>query len=520
MKMKYSIFKQYNVYISILGILLALTATAHYGPGHWPDSANYICAAHCIAVGQDIRGFDGAIFVAWPPLYPAVISFFIRLGGDPSQIVRYMNSLLFGAILFISYYFFRYNSRSRLSLLFLFAILFSYPIQYVSTFAGSEPLFILLTILFLLTIQFYIKMNRIIFIILASVLASFACLSRYIGITLIITGIVIILLQHGKSAKKKILTAGIFGCSAILPLIFWMLRNYALTHTLMGPRYKSDFSLSINFYRAMTIILSWFNPILYFQGIYTKLIAVFVICILLIFFVFVILKLRKIPKIFIYDKIINKSEFVFSLVFVVFLVISASLTAFDAINHRLMAPILIPLMVIILNLYNIAKANKFYKKVNSILFPIISITLIILYMAFASARTYMYVKRGLSNGLGGCSTAEWKSFELTPLLRGHSGRFFSNYPEAVYLLTGRFPVEWSPRVHPYNSFSTKCRDLDNFVQAASSNPNMYLIWFNKVPKPERTFLYPLKELKKHIDLVHIETFKVGVLFRVMNKPDS
>ena len=100
--------------VSVVGALLVLIATSRYGTGLTPDSGCYISAARSLAAGRGLLPHSGNPFVEWPPLFPALLALTARLGIEPITAARYLNAMIFGAILFVSGLWLRRNLRSRL----------------------------------------------------------------------------------------------------------------------------------------------------------------------------------------------------------------------------------------------------------------------------------------------------------------------------------------------------------------------------------------------------------------------
>ena len=75
----------------------------------------------------------------------------------------------------------------------------------VAIYAWSEPLFILLTVLFLLILNAYLKKKSTGLLLLLSSVATLACLTRYMGVALILTGAAAILSFQRSATRTKLL---------------------------------------------------------------------------------------------------------------------------------------------------------------------------------------------------------------------------------------------------------------------------------------------------------------------------
>ncbi|MBK7227947.1 MAG: glycosyltransferase family 39 protein [Ignavibacteriales bacterium] len=151
-----------------------------------------------------------------------------------------------------------------LSILGTISILISYALVQVSLMALSEPLFILLILLFIYHFDKFRSKQDYTSLFLLSIWASLACLTRYTGIVIILTGIILILTHQKSNFKKKILQSLVFILITVLPIGIWIIRNYFISGTTIGQRAESSYSLSQNlrfFYD--TILLGIYLPIQY-----------------------------------------------------------------------------------------------------------------------------------------------------------------------------------------------------------------------------------------------------------------
>jgi len=181
--------------LSVVGVIFVLLSASLFGAGISSDSVKYIAIARNILSGQGYCNYDGDLVPSFPPLFPVTLAFLGLFGADPFDMVLFFNAIAFGLIIFFSgHLFFNYFKSKILATLGAISILLSIPLFFVSKMIWSEPFFILLVILF---ITYFLKLlletaNRIGLLLLVSILASLACLQRYIGITLILTGIILI----------------------------------------------------------------------------------------------------------------------------------------------------------------------------------------------------------------------------------------------------------------------------------------------------------------------------------------
>lgn len=492
--------------LSLVGVLLVLVNTSRYGAGVWPDQAVYVSAARSLLSGRGYFQYDGSPFVQWPPLFPTLLASISFGGFDPLNAARCVNAVSFGLIIFVSGLWLLKNIKSlSFVLLGSVAILLSTPLIKVSMFAGTEPLFVFLVLLFLLFIAEYLKSNETLSFVLAAVFAALACLTRYIGVTVILTGFVLLLFGQNKTFVRKLRNATMFGLISVLPITAWVVRNYMVSSTLIGERGLSPYTLAQNLNSVLDIMSVWV--------LFSRIPSSSRILIITLFFISMVgilaIVIRRNRN---RERSVNLSQIVpvlcFLLIYTSYLVVSATIVAFDKIEDRLLSPVYVLLMLLIL--FAIDSIGRFPDKYFSK--QVLTVLLIIgfgLWLARPILPVVQTVRHSIRNGAGGFSTTAWQNSGLIGYLKEHSpdGRAYSNAPAGVYILTGISARE-SPRKYLYNSPRSTMDDLLEFRRSLDSNRSTYIIWFNDVHKP---YLYNLQELCSMLSMKVIATTSDGVV---------
>lgn len=116
------------------------------------DSAEYICVARNLLAGRGFLGCGGRDFVDWAPLYPALLAAAsLAAGADPYKAAGPLNAVLFGALVFASGLWLSRVLESRLVAAWgCLAVALSIPLARISSFALSEPAFLLFATLALI----------------------------------------------------------------------------------------------------------------------------------------------------------------------------------------------------------------------------------------------------------------------------------------------------------------------------------------------------------------------------------
>jgi len=295
-----------NPIFAILAFVLVLALTPG-GVQFSPDSESYIQAA------RDIGHVGGipTYYSWWPPLYPLLLAPF----ADVQTAIRLMNAACYaitvGIMLAVLPPRLRWSSQTLMGA----ALLLSMPLQYVHQWAWSEPLYLTLVAAWFalsLRVQSWSQVA------LLGLVAALLALQRYTGVLFIPLGGLLLLLHrvHRKRIAVYLVIAGV-------PIGLWMLRNVALGYPAMGAdRGAADMHLDGAALFAVGTLFSWF-PVL-----------------LLVTFVGWRERLR-LP----WPVLITAGYFV--LLHVGMVVYSSATTYINVPDNRLLAPVFVPLVILI-----------------------------------------------------------------------------------------------------------------------------------------------------------------------------
>ena len=148
------------VVIAIIGVLFVLQATPE-GAGLSDDSIAYIAGARSMVAGNGYREAwlaSNQPVTHFPPAYPGLLASFGFLGIDPLNAARWVNALLFGASAFVlGILAWRMTPSLTAGLVLAGLFVLSGDLLQVYAMAMSEPLFILLSLLAILTFDLYFE---------------------------------------------------------------------------------------------------------------------------------------------------------------------------------------------------------------------------------------------------------------------------------------------------------------------------------------------------------------------------
>jgi hypothetical protein len=522
--------------LSMVGVLMVLVATSRYGVGTSPDSVTYVSTARNLLAGRGYVTFDGSPLVVFPPLFPTLLAG-IGLGGiDPLEASRYVNAFCFGLVIFASGLWLLKHSRSEIvALIGSAAVLFSMPLLGVSVMAWSEPLFILFSLLFLLEIEEYLGNGRRLALVLSAIFAALATLERYIGVTVILTGLILLILQRRTALGRRFVNATTFGLIATLPIGLWVVRNVLVSSKLTGVRGPSPYTLVQHVYNALDVVTTWVLPssssseaaglsILplslrtIVQSAMLPPLPRFIIAILLFIAIVAVLVL-SIMRSRNHKERSNLPQAAPMLCFLivypsVLITIAAVSWSREPINSRYMSPIYIPLISLVALAMD-AGADFLGRRFRGLAPKRLLFAAFCIWLAYPLCYGVGRVVHLARDGAGGFSKPSWRNSALILYLKQHppAGQVYTNSQYALYLLTGT-SARLSPRKYTYQSHDPTSDDLVRFRESLASSDDTYLAWFEN---EDSSYLYDVQDLRSRFDVEVVVTTPSGVLYRV--KPE-
>jgi 4-amino-4-deoxy-L-arabinose transferase-like glycosyltransferase len=461
--------------LAILGSLAVLLATSRFGVGLSPDSVNYVVTAKNILAGRGVKGFDDLPLVVQPPLYPATLAAFssvFRTG--PEAVARALNAALFATMVCLTAILIRaWGGTRALALVGAAVVFLSKPLFEVSLMAWSEPLFVFLTMLWLLSGARYITRGTWQWLTAFALFAAAASMTRYLGISLILTGIAApYFVQRDRGARWRhvLLCASL----SVLPLALWVTRNVLVSGSAMGVRDPSPTSVVTNLELSLSRLSSWYMP----PGLAPPLVILLTASVGLFALLGAIrcwrgewLKHLILPA-------------AFSCVYVMLLIAASSTSTIDPIDNRLLAPTYVPVTLV-----TISMANTWFRVPRAAVMRALAVFVMGAWLLYATLAFSRVVRHHAQMGAGGYSTMAWRESPLVRYLRDQSQctekPLYSNSPEALYALLG-VEAKSSPR------HGRGCQP--------AFEPMACLVWFDSEKRP---FLAPPEELQTCVDL-HLE----------------
>ena len=358
----------------------------------------------------------------------------------------------------------------------------------------SETLFILLLVLFIIGLNQYSKSYSIKSLIIIGSIASIACVTRFAGVTFIAIGSFLLLLDNNLKWGKKWWHILLFVMLSSFLLVINLIKNYLMKSSLTGDRQRGITSLTDNLQYYSNIMWDWLKlPV----GKYSY--ALILGMLLLVVFVIIIIKRGWQQKdIFSFE---NIAAIAF-VVYVTFIVVTATISRYEQINNRLLSPAYIPLLFGLTfwlpSFINIPKQKERGFAVTALC--------IIIFLSFQykqykwSSNWYQIIT---SDGIPGYTELAWKRSDIIHFLHDENASLkkgvtlVSNANDAVYFFTS-LPCQRIPETVHYQE-----------VIKYYNQPPHYIIWFtNEFDSPDILRLEAIA-INRHLDT--LKTFIDGYL---------
>lgn len=498
----------------LFGTLFILTATSQHGPGIFSDSVSYLSTAKNFISGKGFMDWNDTFYTLWPPLFPTLIGIISLLGTTPLMAARYINAIAFGLIIFAAgRLIFRHLAKTTFSLPATLA-LFSIPLILSSIRVYSEPVFVLLVLLSVSQLAKYLKYKKPRYLYITGLFVSLACLQRYIGVTLVITGIICLILEKKKNIYTKIQNISIFSFITCSPLGIWALRNYLFTTSLTGGRGNYEIGKIIeNIYYSLDLFSYWLIPYEVPTFIYNKItflpkfipswfrISVLIIVIIFSILIYRIKDLNK--KLSSLNNLELKVALIFIVTFIITMLAISPLLNFDwssSTTNRFFAPVY---PFFILFLYKAAESGHRHlkeKTLGSISTIILIVTILWSFYPIASA-SYTQVLLCYKHGQYASSISFQQSKIIEWFKSNRSKKIFTDAnPKIIFYVSG-IKTEKLPE-----------NDVNSFFEKVMDNKKIYLVLFKQEKKINK---YLQAQNNKKITITNVIKFPKATVYEVL-----
>jgi 4-amino-4-deoxy-L-arabinose transferase-like glycosyltransferase len=190
-----------------------------------------------LAKGIGLGRLDGAgnfrPYTHWPPLYPILLAIPHLMGLDSMESARMIGALCIMLLIMVTgLALSRLTDHSPFFTAGALIILINAPNLWdTSLFAMTEPLYMVFGLSALLLLDGYLNNFKGYLLILSSLLAGLALVTRYVGFSLIAASLLVVLIQKERSWSQKIRDSFVMMGFSMFPFIFWMIRNTLVAGT-------------------------------------------------------------------------------------------------------------------------------------------------------------------------------------------------------------------------------------------------------------------------------------------------
>ncbi|HMH34904.1 MAG TPA: hypothetical protein VK543_17840 [Puia sp.] len=481
-----------------IGFYIIYLFTRHSGIGVSPDAVSYLSAARNFLAGKGFVQFDQLPLVDFPLGYPLFLSAISFLSGlDPLVFAPVMNGLLFALLLYVSGS--MMNGFSTPSKWYKWTILSCFVLSpcilEVYPMLWSETVFLVLVIFYILSLTHYFQTHAVRSLWMAAAVAALACVTRYAGVSLIGTGGLLIIFDLHLRSGKRLAHLVIFTLTSCSLLALNLIRNSLVTGFSTGLRQKGTTPWMDNIAYYGSVLCDWL-PLEKNNPRVATVVGSLAIAFLLILTVMFIVN-RSYP--YSYEKVATS----FSLVYSLFIVVSATVSRYQQLNSRLLSPLFIP----------------FIWSISFWLPPLIRrllgwqrVLILVIAIAFAVGMQYNQLTADYETydgvkdaGVPGYTEDPVPQYQIVQFIQKNDSLFRPGYPvysnaaDAVYFFTGR-----TAKLLPQKAFPA-------MVNAFYAEKHHYLIWFNdpEIINPDEV---SLQEILQHKLMVLLFQFPEGAVY--------
>ena len=447
----------------------------------------------------------------------------------------------------------------------------SLALNHVATSLLTEALFILFALLALMRLESFLNRDGgWPALLLSAIFAALAAVTRYMGLALILTGIIMLLAHRRSPALARLKHAAAWGACACAPLALVLVRNQAVSGTLAGSRHNvSGQPLLDSLAQAVEVFRLGILPTAPAWSGYL-LLALAVLAASGVALVRLMARAapetapdaapdaipdagpdsapggaQAKPRLGGGQSFLAKTDLevlrvhqakprfgggqsfgLFALLHLGILVIIASATVTQPVDARYLAPIYAPLLIaaalLLDRLLRIEASGKAALAKRALAGLLLAGWLTM--VGFDSLNNVRLTAHALESGYRGYNAAQWRERETVAHARANpiAGQAFSNEPEALYLYTGASPVGKVP-------LASIIHGCEAWLQSIAAPA--YIVWFDErapppslkkvlgwpaKPAPTKPKRCNIREMQPHPALEPLADLPDGAVYRVIS----
>lgn len=468
-----------------------------------PDSVTYMRGARSILENGNLN----ALGSHWPPLYYLLIAFSMVLTDDFALALRWLQIVtLVANLVCFSCIIWRFSNRETCPALVGGLLFVTAPaVFYIHAMAWSEGAFCLFALLGFSFLARYLESeNSVTLLLISSLCIGLAFITRYAGITLIITGMIALVFNSRKKVVKRLLPCLFFGFSSSFFMLIWMGKNWIVSHEASFSRVFSLHPVSMGeIQQGLRVFLNW----LHLPTEYPLLLLVVLGVVAIIYGITrrqaLATHAHKLPEI----------SFIFVSVYIPFLLVSISF--FDAhtpLDNRILIPVYIFFFLGTILLAQRFPLTQWGRK------PTYLLLVLFVFLSVSQFTNQLkFVDQVKANGLH-FAAKEWVESETLRWLKDlpKDAVIYTNSPEPLEIYTGR-----SGKMLPNHTYAgsrlpnTKVMQDVTVMADEMVRTNGVIVLFNSVTW--RWYLPTLTQLRQVLPLETVYEGKDGIVVRLPGK---
>lgn len=475
---------------AIAGFCIIIFLSRHGGIGVSPDSVFYMSVAENLCTHHELKDFSQLTLVDFPAFYPFFLQFVMLITGlKPLLFGPWLNAFLFGLVIYLCGTMMnRFSFRHRwYKPAMLSCIVLSPSLQEIYSMIWSETLFIVLLLLLMMSLYHYYRLRSLRWLLTLGLLSGLAFITRYAGISFVITVGFLLLVSPGLPLRRRLLHLLVFApVSAVLPAINLM-HNVRASGTLTGYREEALRGLWDNLSDAGLVFDDWLPFLKHYPAV-APVVAILLITAFGLTWLWRLWRNRQFDS---YENIATG----FFLSYTLFMVISASLSRYQPLDNRLLCPVFIPMLWGIGGWLMQATQTAGRRKKTAIAASLL----------FFACFQYDQVSEDLSTwtdiryaGIPGYTEDQWRKSATVQYIQKNKSLFrygfglYSNAHDAIWFFTGM-----KAELLPHNDFP---KDVKQFLD----EKHCYVVWFDDGYNPDLVGLEFITQVKKMRLLAKLE----------------
>ncbi len=488
------------------------------GIGVGYDSVFYLSAADNVLSGFGLGRLDGyGNFIPlthFPPLYPillAILSFILRM--DLVSVSGLFSAISFGCLVFLTGWLVYTVTKTLIPGILSAIIVLSSPILVDLQFlAMTESLFLVLLLSMFWFLNIYFDEEKTWQLVCASIFAGLAYLTRYVGLSAVVSGAFAVLVYSPGTRRKRITKSLLFCVIGLVPVFLWYFRNWLIAGTITNRTILFHLPNKNQLMKGLDTINLWILPFRISPSLRFTVTIILAVSIFL-GIVWWLLRVRRDNR----NWLQRESPGRFILLLLTFLIVYVSmlfvsLTFFDAstrLNDRILSPVyLIGSILGIIILWKVLPIEE------KLWLKTIIIVLCISFVGMNFIRSASILREMKINGRG-FTGRKWQASETIAAIGNLSQEVVIHTNESlpVYFITGRATNNIPEKIDPVKNQTPSDyeRNLRTLLQSIDNCDGVLVIFRDSY----RTTLYPpLEEFTSGMEIQ--AELQDGWLFSGMN----